>query len=410
MNAAMKMTQLITALTLLLCCRVAEANDGAVEGVGGRWHFMQGEHRKVRLVSETIRLDVYREYYETKVDFVFKNVGGPVTVMMGFPESGGGDIGPAERFRNHSGFMRFASWVDGRRVKAQRVVTHAREEWYEALWLKRVRFRQGQTRHVRVRYRAPHGTVAGEGQSTPYNFTGGNWQATVRQSTLTVVTHLSGPQELGATFNWKRLPLRRRDNRFFFRWSDWQAEGSFAFWSASTLPGWLTIGRDSSFFHKTPENVMMEFPVPHRQQLYEQGVYWSPPAVLRSGMTFINLNAFSHWLRDKANTRRPAYFVVTSDITNVASNTITLRIYNDASPPHEVRHSLRFQMGQANMVLDGKKVLPLPIAPFVVGRFASDLDVYVPLRPILNLVGGWARVDAALHRLYFDAPSYEFWK
>jgi hypothetical protein len=154
---------------------------------------------------------------------------------MGFPESGGGDIGDVSRFRHRSGFTRFVTSVDGRRVRVHRMATNAETDSmvYEALWIKRVQFGRGQTRHIRVRYRAPHGAQAGEGQSTPYSFTGGNWRGKVDQSTLTVVTHLSGPYQIGATFDRQSLPLRRRGNRFFFQWSNWQAQGSFAFWTAS---------------------------------------------------------------------------------------------------------------------------------------------------------------------------------
>ncbi|HVF11123.1 MAG TPA: hypothetical protein VNA16_09990 [Abditibacteriaceae bacterium] len=405
----MKTQAFITALLSTLCCATAWANDGAVEGAAGRWHFMRGEHRNVRLVREAIRMDVYPKYYDAKVDFIFRNEGGPVTVTMGFPESGGGDINVRAR-RDTTGFLRFATWADGRRIKTRRELATAKDSdyRYQAFWVKRVHFARGQNRLIRVRYRAPHGAVAGEGRSTPYSFTGGNWRGRVERSTLVVVTHLSGPHEIGATFNWNRLPVRRRGNRFFYQWSNWQAEGHFAFWTASTLPGWLTIGQESSFIGRNPGRVVIEFPIHNRRKLFADGVYWPPPAVLRDGTTFINLNALGQWLRDKANKKRPAYFVVDSEVVNPRDKSITLRIRDDGVP--QMRHSLRFQIGEKRMVLDGKKVLPLAVAPFPVGRFNSDLDVYVPLRPILKLLGGWARVDAAKHRLYFDAPGYEFWK
>jgi hypothetical protein len=402
------MVHFITILTVLLCCVTARANDGWAVGVGGRWRLMESEHGTVRLVREAIRMDVYPEYYDVNVEFVFKNEGVPVTVPMGFPESGGGDIGPAEDFRNHSGFVGFATWVDGGRVKAQRVVTRAKDEWYEALWLKRVRFGRGQTRRIRVRYRAPHGAAVGEGLSTSYDFTGGNWRDKVEQSTLTVVTHLSGLYQLSATFKGKPLPLRRRGNRFFFQWSNWQAQGDFTFRTASLLRGWLTFGEHASFVD--PDRVIVDFPAPNYYARVEKdGVWWTPPAVLRDGTAFISVNALSYWLRDKANKGQQSYLFVHSN-PDLHHKTMTLRMANDGVYPNEVRHSLRFQLGRRQMVLDGKNILPLPAAPFNVGRFDSELNFYVPLRPILELLGGWARVDASKHRLNFDAPTHEFWK
>src|SRR5690349_10328781 len=105
---------------LLLCLAMATyANDSRVIGQSGRVRMIHGEHTTVRMVRETVRMDVYPQTYTVTADFTFTNDGPPVTVTMGFPESGYGDIS-TETLRTHSGFQSFHTWVDGKEVPAKR--------------------------------------------------------------------------------------------------------------------------------------------------------------------------------------------------------------------------------------------------------------------------------------------------
>src|SRR5262249_14195960 len=158
----------------------------------------------------------------------------------------------------HSAYTGFATWVDGHRVKVQRVVSKIYEEGYDALWLKTVAFRRGQSRIIQVSYRAPHSTVAGSGLCSSYDFTGGNWRGKVEQSDLAVTTHLPGLYYLNATFGLKGIPLRQRGNHFYFRWTNWQADGEFGFWQSEYLRGWLVL---SDSIGVTGDDVMLDTPV-----------------------------------------------------------------------------------------------------------------------------------------------------
>jgi hypothetical protein len=121
----------------------ARADDGAVRGVGGAVQLMQG-HPSVRMVSEVVRIQVPEARVSAR--FVFHNDGPPVTVEMGFPEEGGGDIALLDTH-----FQGFRSYVDGKRVAVRRVVA-SQGNSYRYWWVKRVRFGRGQTRVVENRY------------------------------------------------------------------------------------------------------------------------------------------------------------------------------------------------------------------------------------------------------------------
>jgi hypothetical protein len=131
---------------------------------------------------------IYTEYADVDCTFVLHNTGKATSVLIGFPESGGGDIVVPKM-----GFRYFRSYVDGKRVQV-RVQEQRRDvdpggyfRWY----LKRVRFGAGQTRVIRNVYRAPLGAI-----STGHDFfdyiltTGASWKGKIGRSDI--IVELSG--------------------------------------------------------------------------------------------------------------------------------------------------------------------------------------------------------------------------
>lgn len=215
--------------------RAVAANDAAIAGVGGRLRLLEGEHRQVRMVRETVRVDLNTAdaSYDVSAEFVFRNEGPAVTVTMGFPETGGGADFGAKPYATRSAFRSFATWVDGAPTPAARArVRTSGDDEYEAFWVKTVRFGANQTRRVRVLYRAACGTNAAGERFAVYDFTGGNWRGSVDESTLLVT--LSGPGVSGASV--RAVPLQQlssletRGGRYFFRWVHWQAQSRFQFY------------------------------------------------------------------------------------------------------------------------------------------------------------------------------------
>jgi hypothetical protein len=224
----------------------AFANDTAVAGIGGRWHPMKGEHPRIRMKSERIRIDV-REgynraeksnsyYYTADVDFVFENSGGATSVQMGFPEGAGG-AADLSTFRRKPTFLEFSTWVDGRKTAAKRVVASVSEdeEDAQAYWVKTVTFARHQTRRVRVHYKAWAGGFADKfANFVPYDFTGGNWRGNVAQSTLEVTLNVPGKREVRAGFEGSekqilKIPSRHSGKTYTYIWRNWQAQNYFRF-------------------------------------------------------------------------------------------------------------------------------------------------------------------------------------
>jgi hypothetical protein len=138
-------------------------------------------------------------------------------VLIGFPESGGGDIVVPKM-----GFEYFRSYVDGKRVQV-RVREQRRDvdpggyfRWY----LKRVRFGAGQTRVIRNVYRAPLGAI-----STGHNFfdyiltTGASWKGKIGRSDI--IVELSGLEHV-VDLEIRPEGYRRVGNRIVWRLENYE--------------------------------------------------------------------------------------------------------------------------------------------------------------------------------------------
>ncbi|MBT9582195.1 YARHG domain-containing protein [bacterium] len=197
------------------------ANDRGIEGVGGSFQLLQGEHSSIQMVSEDVRLDVRGRLVFTAAQFEFANHGSQAEVDMGFPESGHGDIDTG-RLQKASAFLAFASLVDGIPAECRRVFVKEDpdRETYTAHWVKHVSFAPGARRSIRVEYVATAGTIAGGQHFAEYRFSGGNWQGKVRQSNIQVSIE---PADYKLSED-NRQRWRRNRNRLAMSISDWQAE------------------------------------------------------------------------------------------------------------------------------------------------------------------------------------------
>ncbi|MBB6048637.1 hypothetical protein [Armatimonas rosea] len=204
----------------LLCAGKARANDASISGVGGSVVALRTEHPSVQMVRETVRLDLYKGYYETTADFVFKNHGSARTVRMGFPERGEGE-GKQGIIQN------FWTSVDGKRVTAQRIRTRHSEEEYSAYWVKSVPFGKNGERHVRVHFRTKYGGGIGDTLAA-YDFTGGNWRGKVRESVLIITPHQGAPPlpfvQTEQPGNCKVLARQDARKPRQYVWHSWEAE------------------------------------------------------------------------------------------------------------------------------------------------------------------------------------------
>jgi len=183
----MKAFQLCVSVALATLSVLGWCNDTAVVGIGGVIKPMKN-HPSIVLRSHVVKIKLTPEYADVDCTFVLHNTGKATSVLIGFPESGGGDIVVPKM-----GFRYFRSYVDGKRVQV-RVQEQRREsgpDGYFRWYLKRVRFGAGQTRVIRNVYRAPLGAI-----STGHDFfdyiltTGASWKGKIGRSDI--IVELSG--------------------------------------------------------------------------------------------------------------------------------------------------------------------------------------------------------------------------
>lgn len=281
----------------------AGANDSAFSGVGGTPRPMRGEHRSIQMQSEKILIRADAKGYSTDVDFVFVNHGGKTSVQMGFPETSYED-GDAER---KTVFLRFATFVDGRKALAKRVITSQGGPETEAYWLKTVDFGPKQTRRVRVSYRSPWGgnTEWGTRTALAYDFTGKNWRGLVERSDLEIrvadeglwlaAPHFAAPLSASAplAMELEVLPTKGTPRVAVFRktWRSWQAQGNFLFGLTRMVPFWMLDRADVGPMQGSPQSLatMRTFRIGNVPAELPSKVEL-PPAFRRNGVVYLSLN------------------------------------------------------------------------------------------------------------------------
>lgn len=357
---------------------VLRRNDSGISGVGGSLTLIKGEHTSVRMVRETVTMTLEPEDYLVTVDFVFRNEGPAATVIMGFPESGAGDVSANP---TKSAMRSFTSWVDGAVVKTRWVPVKSRpdEGEYKSHWVKEVRFGAGQTRKIRVRYRSYYGGSASGGLSTfvRYDFTGANWKGKVDESVLNITFRRpgnfiaagqiapAGGEEGSVAFVQKGATLSRT-------WKNWEAQAGFVLGFGTAPATWrITL---------TPEADSMENRVP--------GIVFAPAEKTRT----ITVSSGS---TPKSYDWCPSLFTATGGIPMIALKNLGWLAETKLTPEDPKdnvtiafgSHTATVRLGQKTATMDGQPIT-LAAAPRLLRQRFGDFDVmYVPLLPFAKALG-----------------------
>ena len=362
-------------LTFAFYLPKARANDSAFSGSGGTPKLMRGEHRQIAMQSEKIVITADDQFYDTVVDFVFRNDGGAANVQMGFPESSYGDVEAGTK----STFLRFETSVDGRRVPAKRIVVSGQnlEQGVEAFWLKTVRFAPRQTRRVRVSYRSAMGgtTSWGTRNALAYYFSGENWKGLVERSDLEIRVKQPGLW-IGLPM-WKNgqiaMNLESKPDVAIFRktWRNWQAQGGFLFGLTRAVPFWM-LDRDTLDNVSVSPAVLANAktfrvgPVP--QELPQNAE--NPPAFVRGGVTYVSLSHLTRRLDDFA-----------SDLEKYRKQRPVVHLKWDAKTGSHLQAGnqvLSFKKGENGAISLGDSGYP---------------TLYVPLAPVADKLGLSYQID-----------------
>ena len=361
----------------VLCFSNANANDGRITGVGGRWQFLKDEKTSVRMVREWIKMRVRANEYKVEATFIFHNDGQATRVEMGFPETGGGVDINEKYFKKHSGFHSFSSWVDGRRVRVKRVKVQTTSEDYTAFWKKVVDFRAGQTRCVRVEYSGEPGGDSSGFSWVEYDFTGGNWKGKVESSEIEVSFE---DDAVGAWLIKDTTGLKQSGTRLSRRWTNWQAEHSFRLWMRTTVPNWLSL-QIANIANPSKRDQTIQNPSNARRfwRKMERGgtVNFLPDAFVRPGRMFVSLNHLCEILQAKKRNARLEW----SAKTRLHTLAVGAQRFD-------------FRSGSKAMRLNDR-VLSLPAPTIGLRRYWSDsTSLYVPAAPILKSLRAFAVVNA----------------
>lgn len=377
------------------------ANDSAISGVSGtpgnlKATQLAGEHKNIRMVREHIEMQIGRDDYVTEARFVFHNDGPATSVKMGFPEGAGGDS-DFENLKKKTAFKEFKTWVDGREIKATRMMAGANEEDFtlDAFWVKMVRFARGQTRNVRVRYRSPLGHST-NGNFVSYDFTGGNWKGNVARSDLRIIFSAPGTYGIGNDINnlTTQPSFARAGNRLSFTWKNWQAQQDFAFFFAKTLPGALTRMPDIKDVDKaaapSSDTFLLTVRGGGRFNPWKADADSPPSALMRDGRAFIQFRHLSDDMRSAWSRRNGSRAPQDGAGMRVSEGRFVAPHYGKGNQVISLRPGRR-------TVEIGPRSVELPASPFIAGGV-----LYVPLAAMIEAIGGKVKVNTKTMRYWYD--------
>ncbi len=377
------------ALVLLLSSAVARADSDFMLGTGGTLYPLPGKNPDVRLVRERVHAVIYPDFCDTTAIFELHNSGPAQTVAMAFPETN-------DSYR-YNKFQSFAMTLDSRSTKARRALRLlSGDETKQARWITRVPFGRGQRRTVRVRYRSGYEGL-GHAGDFEYGFNSGGWRGMVGESSVTVTfaapgTYLTQPYLTQDEVAEGRdaVNVRRNGRSLVFRRTNWQAdEWRFILVFEPTFaPGWLDYKRIEPLAHSVT--------VPGKPTGVDGAGFWLPVALVRNGTTYVSLNELDQRLAGRKDNEARSAALDWEE----KSKTATLRAG---------KHTFKFEAGRKTVRVNGR-VVKLSAAPFIEEGFGHDSGnyshFYVPLMPVLKVLGGTMNVNAKAHRFYFTGPLF----
>ena len=161
------------------------ANDAWVEAAGGSYRIMGEKNANIQMIREEIEINMYNDYYEMRIFFVFRNSGDDVILNVGFPEYSYGTQTIAE-------FSNFRSSINDNWVTVEKVNNdYNNNSWIKinSWYVKQVEFRANSIVTSIVEYRAQYAN-SGPFNSVQYLYgTGGTWKDTIGEIKIQIKNH-----------------------------------------------------------------------------------------------------------------------------------------------------------------------------------------------------------------------------
>lgn len=393
----MKPSHFFVPLSLLLLAVSVKANDASFSGILGSPTLSTGEHSAIRMESEKVILTLKNDkQFATDANFLFVNDSSrAVTVRMGFPEGNYGDGWENDEDKKQSGFLRFATTVNGATVKATRTVVKDKDSDHDIWWIKTVAFRPRERKNVRVTALSALGgsTEWAVNEAMSYNFTGKNWKGFVGRSDLEVRIPLSGlwmvsasewPEKAERPTHWKPS-VETKNGVAILRhsWTNWQAQSTATIGIKRVMPFWMVEWPADSMIldQKTFDN-LVTVRVGDGAGTIEKVAYSAPQGFVKDGVAFVS---FSHLAKRVGQTSDEKIPVTTYDAKSGRAS-----IRRDSKRIIFTPGSISISVMQTGKLASQIK---LSAAPLLISDVSGEKSLYVPLVESAKALGVAASFD-----------------
>ena len=341
--------------------------------------------KNVRLESEKFRAQIFYDYATATATYRFRNVGAPITVAMAFP----GDSPRWDENSSMKSYLRVR--VDGKNASFRR---ESKGKMFDAVtrYLGRVRFERGQARTMQVEIHTQKFSSLLFDADLQYQFAGSKWAGQTR-SDIGIELRAPGTFIVNALRSDSEnfdlsdaVAIQTQGAKIFFQ-SDEKPRNFLDFSLAATsFPDWLTRAGSENRYERT---IVVPGPA---KGLYQTG-FWAPPALVKAGVTYLQLDDLAEdYLEESSKTKFALAY-------NDAGNRATLSANG---------HKLQITKGDTNARLDGR-AFKLRAAPFFVQESGHDIGagevLYAPLTDVARALGAQFNVNQKAHRFYFALPA-----
>jgi hypothetical protein len=413
---------LLPSFLLFLACTISStmvsANDAAFSGLPGTPTIFKGEHKQIRMESEKVVLTAQKAGFATNATFIFVNDSSQrVSVPMGFPELNYGDGWEEEDSkRRPSGFKRFATYVNGKKVAAKRVVLPPKDQlpsMADTWWLKTVDFAPRERKTIRVETFSEYGgsVIWGFQNALAYNFTGKNWKGLVSRSDLEIKISEPGLwSAVGETFDlqsegeakrWKpEVKVVNGVATISKTWKNWQANSTVYVGLWKSLPFWMMEYPNSHASLSALENTVT-FRTGGEPAKLDVPVAQLPQGLVKDGIPFVS---FSH-LKG-----RLGMMAVNINEKNPAKVDSHWQAKDRTSFLNAGPIQLGFQANRKTMTVRKKGgqtvTVNLPAAPFTLRSIDTSSELYIPIVPAANAIGLNVKVENEKRRFSITRASW----
>lgn len=181
---------LFIVIYIFLTLNFIYSDDTYIYYGGGTIEFYKDSSEDIKLLSQTINIDLYDEHYTVDINFDFYNKGDTKKIKVGFPVFLYGTLDIIENPINLKKILNnFKTWVNNKEVTFQYIEDYKKNSGIAAWYIKEVTFYKHNSTKTRVRYNSGYGFGGPYLNLIYYYGSGSSWDGKINNIEIEVTNN-----------------------------------------------------------------------------------------------------------------------------------------------------------------------------------------------------------------------------